>query len=300
MADTFLTLPGWTVRGITRNNSSTAARALSEKGVEIVNGDFDKKETLRSAFLGATVIFSNTDYFTHLWAGEASADVRKERTAGEYAYQREVEQGLNIAEAANDPAVLATLQHFVYSSLSEARKWSKGKYLAIYHNDSKAQTISEIQRRFPEITARMSILQMGHYVTNWKQGPMLRPLRQDSGVYVFQRPLSPDFVVPFVWAHADTGTLVKALLSLPIGTTLEGVSEYMTWPQWVEIWGKVLGVTAIYKKVSMDDFFAGHNMPDSFEREFREAFAYAEEFSYTGGDPEVKNADKVSLVSKET
>ena len=269
---------------------------MSKKGVEIVGGNLDKKDTLLSAFFGATVIFSNTDYFGHLWAGNESQDLLRGRTPNQYAYDREVEQGLNIAEAAALPAVLKTLKHFVYSSLSEARKWSKGKYMAIYHNDSKGETILETQLRFPEIAARMSVIQMGHYVTNWKQAAILKPLKQVDGSYIFKRPLSPDFVVPFVVAEADTGVLVKALLKLPVGTTLEGASEYMSWSRWVQIWANVLGVKATYKQVSMDDFFAGHAMPEVFEKEFREAFAYAEEFGYSGGDPEVMTGEEVSLV----
>ncbi len=141
MADTFLTLPDWTVRGITRNPSSSAAKTLTSKGVELVQGDLDDKRSLAAAFEGATAIFSNTDFFGHLWTALSAPDILAGRTPNQYAHDREVEQGLNIAEAASSPAVLKTLDRFILSSLSHASKWSRGKYTQIWHNDSKAAII---------------------------------------------------------------------------------------------------------------------------------------------------------------
>lgn len=296
MAETFLSQPEWKVRGITRNPSGAAAQALTGKGVEIVQGDLDDKDSLVPAFEGANLIFSNTDFFGHLWQGLSLApEVLAGRSPNQYAYDREVEQGLNIAEAASKPSVLKTLERFVLSSLSDAKKWSGGKYANVYHNDTKTAIIDATKARFPEVAARTSYLQVGHYVRNWQTAPPLRPQKQDDGSFVVQRTFSPTFAMPFIVTHLDTGVFVHALADLPAGTNLLGVSEHMTWPAWTELWGKVLGVKASFKQVSYEEFFTG--VPEPVKAELADTFKYVEEFGYTGGDPSVVTVEQVRCKS---
>ncbi|KAH8705487.1 putative hscarg dehydrogenase [Talaromyces proteolyticus] len=294
VAHTFLRLPGWKVRGITRKPSSPAAQALATKGVEIVQADLDDKQSLLPAFEGANVIFSNTDFFGHLqdalFGGNISLGAR---SPNEYAFDREVEQGLNIAEAAASPTVLKTLERFVLSSLSDARKLSGGKYTYVYHNDAKAEIIRATQAQFPEVAARTSTVQVGHYVTNWKASPPLMPQKQPDGSFVVQRTFGPKYKIPFVVAHEDTGEFVKVLVDLPPGKDLLGVSEHMTWPAWTKLWGDTLGVKASFKQVSEDEYFTG--VPDALRKELAETFAYVEEFGYTGGDPNVLTAEEIGI-----
>ncbi|KAM0445309.1 hypothetical protein ACHAPV_008383 [Trichoderma viride] len=276
----FLDLPTWKVRGITRNPSSQNALHWAAEGVEIVKGDLDDIASLRAAFQGANAIFANTDFFSHMFDGTHGPD-----TALQYAFDREVEQGLNIAYGASDPSVLGTLEHFVYSSLSDASRCSGGKYTTIYHFDSKAKTIDLIKSQFPELAKRMSALQMGHYVTNWQAVPAMAPLRQPDGMYLTKRPFSGDVQVPFVVPDRDTGAFVKALLDVSPGKTLVGVSEMMTFPTWMEIWGRVLDVQAAYQEVSPGEFYK--DFPEPLGQELMDTNEYMIEFGYTGGDPEV-------------
>jgi len=77
----------------------------------------------------------------------------------------EVQKGKNIAVAA---AGVDTLERLVFSLLSNARKWSKGKYTWVYHFDSKARVAEYIAEALPELNKKMSILQVGLFATNWK------------------------------------------------------------------------------------------------------------------------------------
>ncbi|KAE9362806.1 NAD(P)-binding protein [Stipitochalara longipes BDJ] len=285
VARTFLGFPEWRVRGITRNPSSEAAKALAANGVEIVKGDLDDKSSLIAAFEGAAVIFSNTDFFLHLRSALMSGVPTTGRTPNKYAYDREVEQGINIAEAAASPTVIKALERFVLSSLSDARKWSGGKYTTVYHYDSKAEMIRVIKNEFSELAARMSTLQVGHYVTNWKAFPSMAPQKQVDGSFLTLRPVGPHVQFPFVVTHEDTGSFVKALVDLPAGKDLLGVSQTMTWPEWMKLWGEILGVKAGFKQVSGDEFFKG--VPEPLKRELMDTYDYVEEFGYTGGDPDV-------------
>ncbi len=260
---------------------------MAANGVEIVKADFDDKQSLFPAFEGATVIFSNTDFFAHLWSAPP------ERTPNEYAFGRELAQGISIAEAAASPAVLKTLERFVLSSLSDARKLSSGKYTTVYHYDSKADMIEFIRTRLPELAARMSMVQLGHYVTNWKAFPSMAPQKQPDGSYLITRPLDPTFTIPFVVAHRDTGPLVKALVDAPPGKHLLGVSQNMSFSEWTALWGSVLGVKAGFKQVSTDEFFK--NVPEWLKKELVDSYGYMVEFGFTGGDPDVLTPDQVSL-----
>jgi hypothetical protein len=268
---------------------------LAAKGVEIVKADIDDKHSLFPAFEGASVIFSNTDFFLHLRNALAPGGSPSGRTPNEHAFDREVAQGINIAEAAASPAVLKTLERFVLSSLSDARKWSGGKYTTVYHYDSKAEMIRVIQTKFPELAARMSTLQVGHYVTNWKAFPSMAPQKQPDGSFLTFRPVGPNLQFPFVDTHRDTGSFVKALVDLPPGKDLLGVSQSMTWLEWMKLWGNILGVKAGFKKVSGDEFFK--NVPEPLKKELWDTYDYVEEFGYTGGDPEVLTPEQVSSVT---
>jgi uncharacterized protein YbjT (DUF2867 family) len=42
--------PGWTVRAITRNTGSDAAKKLAAEGIEVVQASFDDEESLVKAF----------------------------------------------------------------------------------------------------------------------------------------------------------------------------------------------------------------------------------------------------------
>jgi uncharacterized protein YbjT (DUF2867 family) len=282
-------LSDWKVRGITRNPSSRNALYWAAEGVEIVKGDLDGTASLRAAFQGANAIFANTDFFSHMFDGTHESD-----TALQYAFDREVEQGMNVAHAASDHSVLETLEHFVYSSLSDASRCSGGKYTTIYHFDSKARTMDMIKNQFPELAKRMSALQMGHYVTNWQAVAAMAPKRQSDGIFLTKRPFSGNLQVPFVVPDRDTGAFVKALLDVSPGKTLVGVSEMMTFPTWMEIWGRVLDVQAGYQEVAPSEFYK--DFPEPLGRELMDTNEYMIEFGYTGGDPEVIYPKEVRIV----
>lgn len=201
---------------------------------------------------------------------------------------------MNIAAAAAEPSVLRTLERFVMSSLSHARRWSGGKYAEIYHFDSKAEMIRLTRERHPGVAARMSTLQIGHYVTNWRQLARLAPERQADGSFFMSRPTSAKFRMPFIVTERDTGAFVKALVDLPPGKDLLGVSEWMTFPEWVEVWGRVLGVKTRFQQISKEEMF--ERVPAPMAQEIGDSFDYIEEFGFAGGDPDVLDPHQVRLV----
>lgn len=104
---------------------------------------------------------------------ESSAKLKPGQTAGEFAFDKEVQQGKNIADALAPMG--ESLELFVWSSLSDGNKWSKGKYPHTYHFNSKAAVVDYIEEKYPALSAKMSLLQLGWFVTNWKWGKVAVP-----------------------------------------------------------------------------------------------------------------------------
>ena len=165
MADVFLNESGWKIRALSRKPAK--AQAWADKGVEVVKGDLDDKASLISAFKGANAIFGVTDFWHPAQDPANQAKLKPGQTINEFAYDYEVQQGKNIADAA---ATVESLEMFVFSSLSKTKYWSKGKYTHVYHFDSKAHVVDYIKQELPKLWEKTSIFQPAMFMTNWRSG----------------------------------------------------------------------------------------------------------------------------------
>ena len=172
VADVFLNEPNWRIRGLTRDPSKANAQALKARGIEMVAGDLDQPETLTAAFSGAHAIYAITDFWQPYFNPGNKERLKEGQTMNEFCFDLEVRQGMNIANAA---AKVKTLERFVCSSLSDVKKWSKGKYTWVYHFDSKAKVVEYIKDELPDLAKKMSVLQIGLYATHWQAAPFLAP-----------------------------------------------------------------------------------------------------------------------------
>jgi hypothetical protein len=104
-----------------------------------MQADVNDPQTLISAFRGAHVIFTVTDFRAPYIAAFEEKSKIPDCETGEYAYAIEVRGGRNIVDAAE--AVLeegSKLERFASSMLLEFKEQSKGKHTYAYHFDSKA------------------------------------------------------------------------------------------------------------------------------------------------------------------
>lgn len=92
---------GFSVRAVTRKPESEKAQALKNAGAEVVTGDADDPASIRRAFTGAYGAFCLTNFWEH------------------FSPERELAQARNQAQAAKD----AGLQHVIWSTLEDTRKW---------------------------------------------------------------------------------------------------------------------------------------------------------------------------------
>ena len=84
----------FTIRGVSRNTSSEASKALQAKGVEVVQADLSNLDEVTAAFKGAWGVFGLTQFYEH-------------------GYEAEQLHGKNIVEAAKANNV----QHLVWSTV---------------------------------------------------------------------------------------------------------------------------------------------------------------------------------------
>ena len=93
----------------------------------------------------------------------------------EEAYRMERRSGKNIVDAAN--STIDSLELFIFSSLSAAKRLSQGEYKHIYHFDAKAETVEYLQITYPILAGKTAALELGMFATNWRQPNPLRPTK---------------------------------------------------------------------------------------------------------------------------
>ena len=130
---------GHSVRALTRKPESPAAKALAERGVTIVKGDFDDEEGLERAAGGVDTVFAMS-------------------TPYESGVKTETREGINILRAASAVGVT----HFVYSSVAGADRAS-----GIPHFDSKFEVEKEIRRSGVPFTIVAPVFFMENFLAEW-------------------------------------------------------------------------------------------------------------------------------------
>jgi uncharacterized protein YbjT (DUF2867 family) len=158
-------------RAITRQPDSDKAQALARLGVEVVVGDADDPASLERAFAGAYGAFCVTNFWEH------------------FSVDREGQQATAMARATRQ----ARLQHVIWSTLEDTRRWVplsdgrlptlQGKY-KVPHFDSKGQVDSVFARE----AAPTSYLLAAFYWENFIYFGM-GPRTGDDGDLVLALPL---------------------------------------------------------------------------------------------------------------
>lgn len=278
VARTFLTLPEWHVRCLSRNPSSQASQALASLGAEIVQADMDSESSLLSAFDGVHAIFLNTDFWA-TYGPQMTAQMEDPNpdvhSASVVALEREVSHGKNAARAASK---VPTLERLVYSALGAMKKLSHGKFVHSYHWESKAAIVDFIQNEMPELAKKTSEIYLGAYTTN----PLIQPrLDPDSGKYTFIGALQPESRIPIIDPTTSTGPFVRALIETePAGTRLLAYNSYPSMKEIVDIWCKATGKEATMQVVTLQHMHEMLKIP----MEVLDGVGFIDEFGYSGED----------------
>ena len=253
---------GLTVRALTRKVGSDKAKELAKLGAEVVEADLDDIESLKRAFAGAYGAFLVTNYW-ELFSPE-----------------KELAQAKNLAQAAKH----ANLQHVIWSTLEDTRRWVPlsdnrmptlmGKY-KVPHFDAKG----EADHLFTEVGVPTTLLLTSFYWENliyFGAGPKKGP----DGKLAITYPMG-DKKLPGIAAE-DIGKCALTIFKKGpefIGKTVAIAGEHLTGAQMAAALTKALGQEVRYNDVP-PEVYRNFGFPGAddlgnmfqFKRDFQEAF----------------------------
>jgi len=213
----YLSRDNWRIRALTRNPRGRAAQQLSQSRIEIVQGDMDNAESLKSAMKGVYGVYSVQDFWT---VGAA----------------REVRQGKAMADA----ALAAGVQHFVYSSAGGAERNS-----GIIHFETKWEVENYIRKiGLPATILRPVAFMENYYIDAVEigilKGKLADPIRGEK---------------PYQTIAVDNiGAFAALAFNRPkdfIGLELEIAGSELTNVQAAEVFSRVLGKKVKFQKIPL-------------------------------------------------
>ena len=220
------------VRALTRDVNSEKAKALAALGAEVVQANVDDVESLKSAFAGAYGAFCVTFFWDHFSPEKESAQVRA------------------MAEAAKE----AGLQHVVWSTLEDTRKWVPldddrmptlmEKY-KVPHFDAKGES----DQVFAELGVPTTNLLTSFFWDNFLSLGM-GPAKGPDGKLAITLPMG-DKKLPGIAAE-DIGKSAYGIFKAGntyIGKTVGIAGEHLTGAQMAAAFGKALGTEVSYNAV---------------------------------------------------
>jgi uncharacterized protein YbjT (DUF2867 family) len=198
---------GWSLRALTRDPGTNAAKSLASHGVELAKGDLEDPSSLDAAARGVYGIYSVQDF----WAVGA---------------KREVQQGKNLADAAKKSGV----EHFVYASVGGAERNS-----GIDHWESKWEIEKHIrQLGLPATMLRPAAFMENYYIDQVEigilKGKLMDPIRAGKPYQTI--------------ATDDIGAFAALAFERPsefIGMELEIAGSELANPEAAQVFSRVAG-----------------------------------------------------------
>jgi uncharacterized protein YbjT (DUF2867 family) len=237
----------FTVRALTRDPASPAAKALAALGAEVVRADVDDEASLVRGFEGAHGAFCVSFFWAHFSA------------------EREIAEIERMARAAKR----AGIAHAVCSTLEDTRRLLpiddprmpvlQGKY-NVPHFDAKG----EANRFFTEPGVPTTFLQTSFYWDNFIHFG-LGPKKGPDGVYAITLPMGTARL-PGI-AAADIGGVALGIFkrgAAAIGQTISIAGECLTGAEMAAGLGKALGFEVRYHAVD-PDAYRGFGFPGADE-----------------------------------
>jgi len=256
---------GFTARALTRDVDSGKARALAALGAEVARVDVDDEGSLREAFAGAYGAYCVTFFWEH------------------FSPEKELAEARAMARAAKH----AELQHVVWSTLEDTRKWVPlsdhrmptlmGKY-KVPHFDAKG----EANAVFDELGVPTTFLLTSFYWDNLIHFGM-GPKKGADGRLAITLPMG-DKKLPGIAAE-DIGRCAYGIFKEGrelVGKTVGIAGGHLTGAEMAAALSKALGKDVHYNAVE-PDLYRGFGFPGAedlgnmfqFKRDFEQYFCAA-------------------------
>jgi uncharacterized protein YbjT (DUF2867 family) len=222
---------GFIPRVITRDANSAKAQEFVKAGAEVAYADLDNQDSIRKAFEGAYGAFCVT---------MLSLD----------APENEIKEAKNMAQAAKDTG----LQHVIYSTLEDTRKWVPltdnrmptlhGKY-KVPHFDSKA----EGEKYFRDLGVPTTFLLTSYFWDNLLS--YHAPKKNQNGELAFTLPIGDQKMAGI--ATEDIGRCAYGIFkrgSEFVGKTVGIAGEHLTGKEMADALTKALGQKIVFNEVA--------------------------------------------------
>ena len=261
----------FSARAITRNVNSDKARELAGLGAEIVAADVDNPDSLKKAFAGAHAAYCVTFFWEH------------------FSPEKELAHATAMAEAAKHAGV----QHLIWSTLEDTRKWVPlsdnrmptlmGKY-KVPHFDAKG----EANQIFIDLKLPTTFMLTSFYwdnLINFGMGPKKDP----DGTFAFTLPMG-EKKLPGIAAE-DIGRCAYGIFKRGhefIGRTVGIAGEHLTGTQMAAALSRALGREIRYNDVP-PEVYRGFGFPGAedlgnmfqFKRDFEQVFCGARDVAFS-------------------
>ncbi len=219
------------IRGLTRDADSLASEMLTDRGVEMIEGDLEDKASLLGAVDGVDSVFCVTNFWT----------------AG---YERQVKQAANIAEVAAE----AQVNHFVFSGVG-----SHDRDTGLPHFDSAW----EIDQYIQELELPNTILKPVFFVQN------LEVMSEDILDGTLAMPLEEGVSLQMI-DIADIGRAAAEAIDSPdrfVGESIELAGDEKTLDEMADAFAEVIGrpVEPLHVPIEQAREQLGDEMTDMFD-----------------------------------
>jgi uncharacterized protein YbjT (DUF2867 family) len=233
------------VRALTRDPEQASARALADEGAEVVRGDMDDRASLERALAGVYGVFSVQNFW-------------------ETGYDREVEQGVRLADLAR----AAGVEHFVYSSVGSAHRKT-----GLPHFESKW----EIENHIRGLGLPHTIFRPVFFMDNWEV-PMLRNMLLGG---TLAQPLSPDRGFQQIAVDDVGGIVAMAFRDRDewLGRELDLGGDERTMPEIAAAFAEAIGRPVSYVQVPWEDY------RQAAGEEYYKMFRWFEDVGYNADIP---------------
>ena len=256
---------GFRVRAITRDPASAKAQALGQLGAEVVAADVDDAQSLQRAFAGAYGAYCVTFFWDH------------------FSPEKELAQARAMATAAK----ASRLQHVIWSTLEDTRKWVPladdrmptlmGKY-KVPHFDAKGEADAFFTAAGVPTTFLLTSFYWDNFI-HFGMGPKPGP----DGRLAITLPMA-DKKLPGI-AAADIGKCAFGVFKKGrelCGKTIGVAGEHLTGAQMAAAFTTALGKPVQYQSVE-PAVFRGFGFPGAedlgnmfqFKRDFEAYFCGA-------------------------
>lgn len=280
---------GFAVRALTRDSKSAKTEELAKLGAEVVEADVDDEKSLERAFAGAYGAFCVTFFWAH------------------FSPEKEMAEVAAMAKAAK----AAKLQHVVWSTLEDTRKWVplddnrmptlQGKY-KVPHFDGKGAA----NQYFRDANVPTTFLLTSFYWDNFIYFGM-GPKKGPDGKLAITLPMG-DKKLPGIAAE-DIGRCAYGVLKggdAFIGKTIGIAGELLTGTQMAAAFTRALGREVVYNSVPPEVYrtFGFPGADDlgnmfQFKRDFEEYFCGVRDPRFSRSlNPELQTFDQWLAANK--